>query len=589
MMESAVGTPPLLVRAGATNALAIDASGNTTISGNLTVTGTVTATITPTPAGANTQVQYNNSGAMGASPNFTFNQATNTLGVGGPLNVSGAATLSSTLGVTGATTLSSTLNVVGTISGNGKQIFNTGDTYLRINETGAFTGGTWFGGTNVMIGTGGGLGVGSNGGTTNSRVWISSGTFNGTNVINLDGATGNGYFAGNVSIGTSTTRSRLDVGGGIDLAYAGSSLASLSSGIRWQNGSTVTTAFGFIVNGGVYFQGDNSALNSNFGVRAPTVDGSAGSVVFYVQPSGNTYAPAFFDTNNAAFYVDPNSVSIFNDIRPSIMYDRDDTGYFVNPNGQSNMWDVRGAIFYDIQNTGFYVDPNNVSILNDIRPSVIYDRENTGYYLDMNNTSNVNVAIANDWYANNWYRVNGGGGIYWQAYGGGWNMQDATYLRAYGNKFVLAAGYYHTSDARLKHDIKPFRTNGLSVVDGLRVVHFKWNADNKQDWGVIAQETQKVLPEAVNTDDKGFMQVQYDKLVLPVIEAVKELHAMVKDLAAKLADVLTWKDATDARLQKLEERLNKVEAEKADLAKENAALKATIEQRLQQLESKAKH
>ena len=35
-----------------------------------------------------------------------------------------------------------------------------------------------------------------------------------------------------------------------------------------------------------------------------------------------------------------------------------------------------------------------------------------------------------------WFRVNGSNGIYWDSYGGGWNMQDSTYMRCYGNKII---------------------------------------------------------------------------------------------------------------------------------------------------------
>ena len=69
-----------------------------------------------------------------------------------------------------------------------------------------------------------------------------------------------------------------------------------------------------------------------------------------------------------------------------------------------------------------------------------YDRDNTGYYMDMNNSSYFNVTTGNEVYTNNWFRVNSSGGIYWQAYGGGWNMQDGTWLRTYGNKAILASG-----------------------------------------------------------------------------------------------------------------------------------------------------
>jgi hypothetical protein len=71
---------------------------------------------------------------------------------------------------------------------------------------------------------------------------------------------------------------------------------------------------------------------------------------------------------------------------------------------------------------------------------VMYDRDNGGYYVDLNNGSNLNVATANEWYSNGWFRVNGSGGVYWQQFGGGWTMIDATWLRTYGDKPILASG-----------------------------------------------------------------------------------------------------------------------------------------------------
>ena len=103
----------------------------------------------------------------------------------------------------------STTNI-NTLNGNGKQIFNTGDSYLRINEGGAFSNGCWFGGSLLQ---GGGFYTGSNGGTTNSRVAIIGGTFNGTNVITLDGSNGR-ITASEIRIQTPpTSSSQLNIGG----------------------------------------------------------------------------------------------------------------------------------------------------------------------------------------------------------------------------------------------------------------------------------------------------------------------------------------------------------------------------------------
>jgi hypothetical protein len=81
--------------------------------------------------------------------------------------------------MTGALMINSTLNVTGLISGNGKQIFNTGDAWLRINENSAFTGGTYFG--TSIVRTDSELQVGGSGSTF--RAHSSVFTYLGNNIL----------------------------------------------------------------------------------------------------------------------------------------------------------------------------------------------------------------------------------------------------------------------------------------------------------------------------------------------------------------------------------------------------------------------
>ena len=51
--------------------------------------------------------------------------------------------------------------------------------------------------------------------------------------------------------------------------------------------------------------------------------------------------------------------------------------------------------------------------------------------------------------------------------------------------------------------------------------------------GVVAQEVERVVPEIVNSNNgTDFKMVSYDRLTAVLIEAVKELHKIVKDLQA---------------------------------------------------------
>ena len=64
--------------------------------------------------------------------------------------------------------------------------------------------------------------------------------------------------------------------------------------------------------------------------------------------------------------------------------------------------------------------------------------------LNSNNTvSGATITSRGETYTQNWFRTLGDGGIYFQKYGGGWNMGDTATINAYGGKNVqTTAGFY---------------------------------------------------------------------------------------------------------------------------------------------------
>jgi hypothetical protein len=101
-----------------------------------------------------------------------------------------------------------------------------------------------------------------------------------------------------------------------------------------------------------------------------------------------------------------------------------------------------------------------------------------------------------------------------------------------------------SSDRRLKKDITPFAP-ALDKLTALQPVNYFWRANefpdrhfgNSLNYGLIAQDVEQVLPELVATDTDGYKAVDYSKLPLLTIQAVKELKAENDLLKERLSEI----------------------------------------------------
>ena len=119
-----------------------------------------------------------------------------------------------------------------------------------------------------------------------------------------------------------------------------------------------------------------------------------------------------------------------------------------------------------------------------------------------------------------------------------------------GNATLRGALTQNASDERLKNNIQII-PNAIEKISQLKGVTFEWNKEiyetsRTTDIGVIAQDVQKVLPDAVtlapfdtnienNTSKSGenYLTVYYEKLIPLLIEGIKELQAQITELKNK--------------------------------------------------------
>ena len=116
-----------------------------------------------------------------------------------------------------------------------------------------------------------------------------------------------------------------------------------------------------------------------------------------------------------------------------------------------------------------------------------------------------------------------------------------------------------SSDARLKTNVRPFGPVLERVVQ-LQPVRFDWKVKEHPEYhfgagrnsGLIAQDVERVFPEMVATDSRGYKMVNYSELPNLTLAAVRELNAKVD---AQNAALKAENDELRARIAALEKLL----------------------------------
>ena len=98
---------------------------------------------------------------------------------------------------------------------------------------------------------------------------------------------------------------------------------------------------------------------------------------------------------------------------------------------------------------------------------------------------------------------------------------------------IRAAAFVTYSDERLKGDVKPMR-GALKTVNSLQAVNFTWKKDGERDFGFLAQDLAKVVPQAVHGNDEGLFGVDYGRLTAVLVSAIQEQSLEIEALKAEI-------------------------------------------------------
>lgn len=156
--------------------------------------------------------------------------------------------------------------------------------------------------------------------------------------------------------------------------------------------------------------------------------------------------------------------------------------------------------------------------------------------------NNINTGIYDD-VNNKWLFFGYHGSSSHMYYNGSWKIGTTS------SGATVVGDLNSTSDIRYKKNIQPI-DNALEKVQSLKGVTFDWDNDafketehtkkpefTERATGVIAQDVEKVLPEAVRENSDGFKNVAYGNMVGLLIEAIKEQQTQIDELKAEVAEL----------------------------------------------------
>jgi hypothetical protein len=212
---------------------------------------------------------------------------------------------------------------------------------------------------------------------------------------------------------------------------------------------------------------------------------------------------------------------------------------------------VRSPIFYDSNNTAYYIDPNTTGISLNIAGEIwtYGNNKKIAWSVDGSTDSVPNVSLrgttaaSGDLVVQNWSGSASNDNF--------WVIGSTREARCAGN----ITAYY--SDQRLKTRTglitdaitKVQKLEGFTYIENETAKSFGYN-NNKQQVGVSAQMVQEVLPEAVSLapfdietledgtiaskSGENYLTVDYSRIVPLLIEAIKEQQTVINNMQAEI-------------------------------------------------------
>ena len=341
-------------------------------------------------------------------------------------------------------------------------------------------------------------------------------------------------------------------------ASSGTAVIALESQGSWNSQISTTSAGNFIfTNGGNERMRINSSGNLGIGTASPAVRlDVAGGEARIANDIGGTFGGQLKLVNSASgatntdksFRVGPTgNLEIINSAYNAVPFTFTDAGIL------SVSAECNAPVFKDVDNSAFFLDPNNTGTALNVAGAIQLPNNKSLFFRNAANTASASFLLQSD---DNFVVYNaafapiisfGQGASPLAAYGANSNNRmlvngstnaisfntngtEKVTIDSSGN-FVATGNVTAYSDIRVKDNVENI-TGAIGKLNQIRgVTYTRIDLDDKERKyaGVIAQEIEQVLPEAV-FDNGKVKSVDYNATIALLIEAVKEQQGQINEL-----------------------------------------------------------
>jgi hypothetical protein len=101
-----------------------------------------------------------------------------------------------------------------------------------------------------------------------------------------------------------------------------------------------------------------------------------------------------------------------------------------------------------------------------------------------------------------------------------------------GGDLIVDGTIYTPSDERLKDNIEMIDDSELFTLNPM-IFTYKNNENKKKHFGLLAQDVEKVYPELVEINNKGYKSVNYQELIPIMLSKMKKMQKEIDELKEK--------------------------------------------------------